>query len=346
MTTLPDLLRTRTELERGRELGWYTGAQLFVSLRGEVLADIAIGESRPGVPMTPSTLVEWGSATKPVTCGAALLLWQRGLFDLDDPVCRFIPEFARAGKDGVTIRHLLTHTGGLRDVVDDLAPFDEAVAAICEAPLLDDWVPGVRHGYNSAAMWIVAALVSRLSGSPFDQFVRVEIFEPLGLMDSWIGMPPETFHSYGNRIAVIPGFPPSGTERWVTWGRPTGGGHGPIGELARFYQSLLEHRLLSAPVVEAMTARQLCGSYDETLRAVVDRGFGVMQASSYAGHSYGPHASNRCFGHGGKNWCVAFGDPVYGLAAGVYWNGRVDGDTHAERQTSLLGAIYEDLSLV
>lgn len=94
MTTLPDLLRTRTELERDKELGWHTGAQLFVSLRGEVLADIAIGESRPGVPMTPLTLVEWGSATKPVTCGAALLLWQRGLFDLDDPVCQYLPEFA------------------------------------------------------------------------------------------------------------------------------------------------------------------------------------------------------------------------------------------------------------
>lgn len=345
MVAFPDFLMTRAELERGRQLGWHTGAQIFVSLHGKTLADFAIGESRPGVPMTPSTLEEWGSATKPVTCGTALLLWQHGLFDLDDPVCQYLPEFAQAGKENVTIRHLLTHTGGLRDVVDDLMPFDEAVAAICQAPLLDDWVPGVRHGYNSAAMWIVAALVSRLSGDPFDQFVRTEIFEPLGLTDSWIGMSPETFRSYGDRIAMIPGYPPSGTESWVTWGRPTGGGHGPIGELARFYQSLLEHRVLSAPVVEAMTSRQLCSRYDETLHAVVDRGLGVMLASSYAGHGYGPHASDRCFGHGGKNWCVAFADPVYGLAAGVYWNGRVDGETHAERQSSLLGAIYADLGL-
>jgi CubicO group peptidase (beta-lactamase class C family) len=113
----------------------------------------------------------------------------------------------------------------------------------------------------------------------------------------------------------------------VTWGRPTGGGHGPIGELARFYAALLDQRLLSAPVVEAMTTRQLCGVYDERLDAVVDRGLGFMLASSYAGHSYGPHASRRAFGHGGRNWCVAFADPAHGLATGVYWNGRADGAT-------------------
>lgn len=337
--------RALGELNRGISRGWHTGAQLYASLHGEVMANGAIGESRPGVPMTPSTLVEWGSATKAVTCGAAALLWQRGLFDLDDPVCRHIPEFAASGKEAVTIRHLLTHTGGLSDPVDDMMPFDEAVAAVCAAPLLEGWTPGARCAYNSVAMWIVAELVVRLSERRFDSFVRTELFKPLGLLDSWVGMPVEVYRSYGDRIAVVPQFSLSGTEGWVTWGRPTGGGHGPIGELGRYYEALLHHRLLSAPVVEAMTTRHLCGVYDETLDAVVDRGLGFMLRSSYPGHSYGPHASRRAFGHGGRNWCVAFADPSHGLAVGVYWNGRVDGDTHAERQTALLSALYEDLGL-
>ena len=343
--TSTDLACTRAELERGMALGWHTGAQLYAALHGETIADLAIGEARPGVPMTSSTIVEWASATKAVACSAAALLWQRGLFDLDDPVCRHIPEFAQAGKQAVTIRHLLTHTGGLSDPVDDVMPFDEAVAAVCRAPLVEGWVPGTRCAYNSVAMWIVAALVTRLSGRPFDRFVRAEIFEALGLRDAWIGMPVEIFRAYGDRIAVVPGVAQSGTEAWVTWGRPTGGGHGPIGQLGRFYAALLDHRLLSAPVVEAMTARHLCGVYDEKLNAVVDRGLGFMLGSSYPGHSYGPYASRRAFGHGGRNWCVAFADPAYGLAAAVYWNGRVDGDTHADRQSTLLAALYRDLDL-
>jgi CubicO group peptidase (beta-lactamase class C family) len=77
-----DLGRTHAELTRGMELGWHTGAQLYASLGGETVADVAIGEARPGVSMTPSTVVEWASATKALTCSAAALLWQQGRFDL------------------------------------------------------------------------------------------------------------------------------------------------------------------------------------------------------------------------------------------------------------------------
>ncbi len=340
-----ELTHTSAELEHGITLGWHTGAQLYASLRGETVADFAIGEARPGAPMTPSTIVEWASATKAVTCSAAALLWQRSLFDLDDPVCRHIPKFAAAGKEAVTIRHLLLHTGGLRDPIHDVMPFADATAAVCRAPLVKGWVPGTRCAYNSVGMWVLAELVARLRGIPFARFVRAEIFEPLGLDDCWIGMPDDVFDAYGNNIAMMPGFDASGTRAWVTWGRPTGGGHGPIGQLGRFYAALLAHRLLSAPVVEAMTTRHQAGVYDEALGVTVDRGLGFTLDSAYAGHTYGSHASSRAFGHGGRNWCVAFADPAYGLAAAVYWNGRVDGDTHAARQPALLDALYQDLTL-
>jgi CubicO group peptidase (beta-lactamase class C family) len=196
-------------------------------------------------------------------------------------------------------------------------------------------------------MWALAALVERLSGQRFAAFVREGVFGPLALRDSWIGMPVETYRAYGGeRFAAVPGHPETGTEAWVTWGRPTGGGHGPIRELGLFYAVLLERRLLAPPVIEAMTTRHLCRAYDETLRATVDRGLGFMLGSSYAGHGFGPHASRRAFGHGGGNWSQAFADPEHGLAAAVYWNGRVDAATQAERVPALLAALYEDLGLV
>lgn len=346
MRTSVAVAHARRELERGISRGWQTGAQLYVWLDGQTVVDLALGEARPGVALTSSTLVEWASATKPITCAAAALLWQRGLLDLDDPVCRHLPEFAANGKEAVTIRQLLTHTAGLSDPVHDLMPWDEAVAAVCRAPLVEGWVPGKRHGYNSVAMWAVAALVVRLSGRPFAEFVRTEIFECLGLHDAWLGMPVDVYRAYGDRFAAVPGVPASRTEAWVTWGRPTGGGHGPIGDLGRFYAALLQRRMLAAPVIEAMTTRHLCGVYDEQLRATVDRGLGFLLASSYAGHGYGPHASRRAYGHGGRNWCQAFADPAYDLAVAVYWNGRPDPVAHGERQVALLGALYEDLGLV
>jgi CubicO group peptidase (beta-lactamase class C family) len=327
-------------------LGWHTGAQPYVRHRGAVVADLAVGRARPGVPMRPGTLVEWGSATKPVTCAALCLLWQRGLLDLDDPVCRHLPAFGQSGKEAVTLRHLLTHTGGLTDPVRDVVPFDDAVAVVCAAPLVDGWVPGTRSAYNSVAMWGVAGTVARLGGQPFWRFVRGEIFEPLGLRDSWIGMPVEQYRAYGEaRFAAVPGHAETGTEQWVTWGRPTGGAYGPIGDLGRFYAALLDRRLLSPSVIEAMTTRHLCGTYDELLQATVDRGLGFMLGSSYRGHGFGPHASRRAFGHGGRNWCQALADPAQGLAAAVYWNGRLDGDALAERQHALFAALYEDLGL-
>jgi CubicO group peptidase (beta-lactamase class C family) len=169
-----------------------------------------------------------------VTCSAAALLWQRGLFDMDDPVCRHLPEFAENGKERVTIRHLLTHSGGLRDPGRQGRSWEEYADAVCRAPLVEGWVPGKRFAYNSVAMWVVASLVVRLSGRPLWRFVREEFFAPLGITDSWIGMPAETYRAYGEeRFAALPGVPGSGSEEHVTWGRPTGGGHGPIRDLGR-----------------------------------------------------------------------------------------------------------------
>ena len=70
--------------------------------------------------------------------------WDRWQRLYDDPVCRHVPEFGRTGKEGVTVRHLMTHAGGLTDPVREVVPFDDAIAAVCAAPLVAGWVPGAR----------------------------------------------------------------------------------------------------------------------------------------------------------------------------------------------------------
>src|SRR5688572_28910496 len=92
----------------------HVGAQMYVSLNGEPVACFGMGEARSGVAMTADTLMLWLSSVKPVGAVAIAQLWEQGELELDDRVADYIPEFGVKGKEGITIRHLLTHTGGFR----------------------------------------------------------------------------------------------------------------------------------------------------------------------------------------------------------------------------------------
>src|SRR5215207_5669824 len=124
--------RTRQALEAGIGAGLHLGAQLYASLNGKVLADGALGEDRPGVPLTPDHLMLWLSSTKPVTAVAIAQIWELGRLELDDPVARHIPEFAANGKERITLRHLLTHTAGIRMLDTGWhEPWEAVIARIC-----------------------------------------------------------------------------------------------------------------------------------------------------------------------------------------------------------------------
>jgi CubicO group peptidase (beta-lactamase class C family) len=108
---LPETLRV---IQQGMTDGLHVGAQLYVSRRGTILSDTAVGEARAGVPLRPDSLTLWMSSVKPVMGVAIAQLWERGLLALDDPVCKHVPEFGTKGKEAITLRHVLTHTGGFR----------------------------------------------------------------------------------------------------------------------------------------------------------------------------------------------------------------------------------------
>ena len=345
----------------------HIGAQVYVSVRGAAVADFGIGEARPGVPMTPETIMLWLSATKPVAAIAIGQLWEQELLELDDPVARHLPEFGANGKDAVTLRHLLTHTGGFRGVAAlwSSQPWDDILAHICQSPLEAGWRPGGRAGYHVASSWFVLGeIVRRLDGRTFDIYVRDEIFEPLGMWDSWIGMPPARYRAYGDRIGImhrtdgpVPHPQIYDTEQRCAVCRPAGNGHGPMRQLGRFYEALLfrgergGRRILRTETVEALTARHRTGMYDETFRHVMDWGLGFMVDSKQYGvetvpYGYGPYASPRTFGHGGAQSSVGFCDPERGLAAAIVFNGMPGEAAHNRRIRAVLAALYEDVGLI
>src|SRR3954471_23408567 len=163
----PDLPRTRVVIEDGIADRTHIGAQLYVSLNGQPVADRAFGESRPGVAMTPDTVMLWLSACKPVTAVAVARQWEAGKLRLDDRVADHIPEFGVKGKEPVTIRHVLTHTGGFRRVETGWpdVSWDETIRKICAAPLETDWIIGKTAGYHTTTSWfILGEILSRVTG--------------------------------------------------------------------------------------------------------------------------------------------------------------------------------------
>jgi CubicO group peptidase (beta-lactamase class C family) len=367
LATLP---RTGAELERGVGGGLQLGGQLYVSRDGAAVADAAFGEAKPGVAMTREHRMLWMSSTKPLAALAIAQLWERGALGLDDPVSRHLPAFAAGGKAGVTVRHLLTHTGGVRmlDVGWPALDWDAIVAKICAQRLEPRWVPGRKAGYHLASSWFVLGeLVRRLDGRPFERYVREELLEPAGATDSFVGMPVELYRATRERIAPmfdVSDVPAGGVpreldvtgEEKLVRSNPGANGCGPIRELAFLYEALRAggersgRRLLSAQTVEAVVARQRVGLVDQTFRAKLDWGLGVIVDSKHYGeanapYGYGPHAGPRTFGHSGARSSTAFCDPDAGLVVALAVNGLPDDDTHRRRFERLTAAIYEDLGL-
>jgi CubicO group peptidase (beta-lactamase class C family) len=152
--------------------------------RGYGMADL-----EHDVPNTPETIFDIGSTAKQFTAMSILLLARDGKLSLDDDVRRHVPELPDYG-DTVRIRHLLTHTSGLRDYInllvlggaryDDVTTADDALAAIVRQKALH-FTPGSRHLYSNSGYFLLSVIVQRASGMSLRDFARRRIFDPLGM---------------------------------------------------------------------------------------------------------------------------------------------------------------------
>ena len=360
--TKPSFERTRAIFENGIQEKLHPGAQLYVSRAGEVLIDEAFGEAREGVPMRSDSITLWFSAGKPITAVAIGQLVERGLLQWDTRVAEVVPEFVGQGKEPVTLRHLLTHTAGLRnaEAIDSSLSWDEQIARICELPLEENWIPGQRAGYHVSGTWqLLGEIVRRAGGLPVDAFVRENIFLPLEMNDSWLSLPAQNLGSYGERLAFVydtSSSPAHPRQEWnsddgFTRCRPGGNVRGPVRELGRFYEALLRggEEILKPEIVRAMISRQRTGMFDETFQFKMDWGFGFILNSNRDGfqmpYSYGRHASPDAFGHSGNQSSCAFADPRQQLVVAWACNGQPGERKHQQRQRAINNAIYEDLGI-
>jgi CubicO group peptidase (beta-lactamase class C family) len=354
-------------IQHGIDAGQHIGVQLYVSERGRVVVDVGVGEARAGQLLAADTLMLWMSSVKPISAVAILQLVERGLAELDDPVCRHIPEFAAGGKQDVTLKHVLTHTGGFRNADprwSDKA-WDEIVAGICAAELDPGAEPGRTSAYHVSAGWyILGEVVRRCDGRPIGTYARESVLAPIGSRDVWLGMPAAAHAAYGARIAPMHdsgSTPPapfefgpfSGSAAGCSICRPGGSAWGPIRELGWLYEALLlgGHRnggaILQPESVALMTRRHTRGLRDAGFGVVLERGLGLVIDSKHVeggGNWFGHRCSRDTFGHGGFGSSVGFADPEHQRVVALVYNGMLEHGAHEERMRETVDAIYKDLA--
>ncbi len=356
--------RTTIAIENGMREGLHAGGQLYVSHRGRIVADTGVGMARADVPMTRDTITLWMSSVKPVAAVAIAILLERRQIGLNDRVAIYIPEFAVNGKEPITIRHILTHTAGFRAAGSNktIVPWDEMVAVICASELESGWVIGETAGYHTSGSWtILGELVRRIDGRPYDQFVQEEMYLPLGMRESYIGMPQEAYDRLRDRLAAeydtsrpnrtVPSEPPK--PELCALVRPGGSGRGPVRELGRFFEMLRSggESILRRETLRQFITPQRVGKLDKTFNHVIDWGFGFMIDSKKYGqydtlsYSFGPYASAQTFGHGGARSSCVFHDPVNDVTCAWVMNGLAHDRDHDRRIRAINAAVYEDLGL-
>jgi CubicO group peptidase (beta-lactamase class C family) len=283
------------------------GAVAMIVRDGRVAYHKAFGvrDLEGGGPIKTDDIFRIASQTKAITSLAVMMLWEEGRFGLDDPIGRYIPAFrtqtvlakfnpadssyeSRPTTRRITIRQLLTHTSGL-DYADigsnefkaiyakagitalgrEGDVLADKIDALGKLPLKHD--PGERFTYG-LSLDVLGRLVEVLSGMPLDQFFRTRIFEPLGMKDTYFGLPPEktnrlvSLHQMRDGKLVSTHDDASNLRlptRRVTYFSGGGGLSGTTADYARFLQLFLNggeldgKRLLGRKTVELMLTNQI-----------------------------------------------------------------------------------------
>jgi uncharacterized protein YbbC (DUF1343 family) len=240
-------------------------------------------------PMTEDTVFDAASLTKVIACApAVMLLVERGQVALDTPLHRYLPEFRGDGREAVTVRHLLTHTSGLRPDISLKPDWSgrDAALKLCFAEKLTA-PPGERFIYSDTGPILLGELVRRQTGRDLDAFLAAEVFGPLRMVDTGFNPPRDKW----SRVApteVENGTPLRGLVHDPR-ARRMGGVAGHAGlfttaaDLARFCRMMLNEGELDGVRVFRPETVRLMTSVQTPPGVTARRGLGWDVDSGYAG---------------------------------------------------------------
>lgn len=206
------------------ESGLIPGAVTFVARSGHIVQKAAYGfaalyqddgftEIETPLKMKADTIFDIASISKLFTTTAVMMLYEQGIFQLDDPVALHLSQFAANGKEDITIRQLLTHTSGFAagmPLYMQEGTRESRIQSVLQHGLINE--PGTTYLYSDLNMITLGALVEKWSGLRQDEFVKKAITEPLGMKDTMYNPPAKL----KKRIAATEYQPKIG--RGLVWG--------------------------------------------------------------------------------------------------------------------------------
>jgi CubicO group peptidase (beta-lactamase class C family) len=321
-------------------------AQVTAIWRGRTVVDLTGGPD-----LATDSVTGVFSATKGVAATVIGLLLEQGLFDLDEPMATYWPEFAAEGKGEITVRQVLSHRAGLVGVDDGFAVeefIDSARAAARLAAMAPQWQPGATHGYHALTIGILMEeLVRRLTGRSLQEVYETEIRAPREI-DFYLGFPeseeprfrevlppaptPAEAAELSARASSTDGMqalafnvlhselPPAGGEmgpnsrRMRASGFAAIDGIGSARGLAGLYQAIL-----GGPGGEPLLSKSTMEQMSREQSVGPDRVLVLPTSFAIVYMKPNPRldfASYRAFGHDGAGGVLAFADPVHDLAFG------------------------------
>jgi CubicO group peptidase (beta-lactamase class C family) len=235
------------------------GAAVLVVKDGKILFEKAYGlaDVERAIPVTTETKFNIASITKPFTAAAILRLQEEGRLSLDDPVSKYIPDYPRGNE--IRIRHLLTHTSGIRDKLGGPgtlatafypATQDYLIALFKYLPL--DFDPGSQYAYSNSGYYLLGYIIEKVSGQNYVDFLRDAFFKPLGMGQTGVYHPGESgkatpYWYADNRL--------EGLQRAKANDPTRIGANGAldsnVGDLYRWTEGYFNARILSAASIQA-----------------------------------------------------------------------------------------------
>ena len=281
--------------------GEFAGAVL-VTRHGKVLLQDAWGRAdrKAGVANTPATRFRIGSMNKMFTAVATLQLAEAGKLKLDDPIGAHLPDYPNkevAAK--VTVRHLLTHTGGTGDIFGpefeehrlQLREHRDYLKLYGRRGLTQE--PGARFEYSNYGFVLLGALIEQVTGGSYDDYVRDHVFRRAGMRST--GARPESVDVPDRAVGYLRASPGSdwapNTDTLPWRGTAAGGGYSTVGDMLRFAQALDSGRLISeATLAEATRPHQQQYGYGFDVQ-----GQGRLRSYGHGGGAPGMNGELRIF---------------------------------------------------
>lgn len=317
----------------GLATSWSDRGQLRVERRGRVALDVSFG-------CDPDALFWLFSASKPFIAVLVHRYVARGLLALDAPIAEYWPEFGDNGKQHITVRQVLQHRTGM----------PTAGSALGDALAMSNWRRSVGRIERSAPRldptqgpayqyliygFLLGELLQRVTGERVDELLRREILQPLGLRDTFIGLPDA---AWPRHVPVHVDGPGGGVAQSVLNRRvtraaviPAAGVSTTSTDLGTFYRALLDDLAGSGPgllsrssllsALEPSSDRQT----DLFARAPIRWSLGFQLGGVRLGSRTGPMgrtSSRTAFGHNGSNCCFGWADPQRDLVV-TYLTDRV-----------------------